>query len=96
MVAGQNAIFRRELFVGAALLALAPIGGASATSVVGTTGAANIEATSTQPGGSMRVIEIGAQVVENEKIETSGSGSVASELAILVSRCSNCRLTRCS
>lgn len=76
MVAGQNAIFRRELFVGAALLALAPIGGASATSVVGTTGAANIEATSTQPGGSMRVIEIGAQVVENEKIETSGSGSV--------------------
>lgn len=28
--------------------------------------------------------------------QTSGSGSVASEVAVLVSRCSNCRLTRCS
>jgi hypothetical protein len=48
----------------------------ASAAVVGTTGAANTQATSVPPGGGMRVIEIGAQVVENEKIETSASGSV--------------------
>ncbi len=44
--------------------------------VVGTTGAANTRATGTPPGGSTRTIQIGTQVVHNEKIETSASGSL--------------------
>jgi hypothetical protein len=71
----QNSL-RREALVGIALAALAHAGYANATSTVGTAGAANTRSTSTPPGGALRVIEIGAQVVENEKIDTSGSGSV--------------------
>jgi uncharacterized membrane protein YbhN (UPF0104 family) len=61
---------------GAALLALLSAGPANAATVVGTTGAANTQATATPPGGALRTIEIGAEMVENEKIETSASGSV--------------------
>ena len=44
--------------------------------VVGTAGAANVRSTGTPPGGGQRTIEIGTQVVHNEKIETSASGSL--------------------
>ena len=43
---------------------------------VGTAGAANVLSSGTPPGGSMRVIEMGARVVSDEKIDTSPSGSV--------------------
>ena len=43
---------------------------------VGNASAVNTKSVSTPPGAATRVIEIGAQVVRNEKIETSGSGSV--------------------
>ena len=43
---------------------------------VGTAGAANVTSSGTPPGGGVRVIEIGAQIVQNEKIETSPTGSV--------------------
>ncbi len=43
---------------------------------VGTAGAVNTRSVSTQPGGTEKVMEIGAQVVRNEKIETSASGSM--------------------
>ena len=43
---------------------------------VGTAGAVNTRSVSTQPGGTERVMEIGAQVVRNERIETSSSGSM--------------------
>ncbi len=43
---------------------------------VGTAGAANVRSSGTPPGESMRVIEMGARVVSDEKIDTSPSGSV--------------------
>ena len=43
---------------------------------VGTAGAANVESSGTPPGGALRVIQIGTQVVRDEKIETSATGSV--------------------
>jgi hypothetical protein len=43
---------------------------------VGNASAVNTKSVSTPPGAATRVIEIGNQVVRNEKIETSGSGSV--------------------
>jgi hypothetical protein len=69
-------ILRQNIAIAAALLMLAPTAPAGAASVIGTTGAANTQASSTPPGGGVRIVEIGTQVVENEKIETSGSGSV--------------------
>ena len=66
---------RSCLLAGAAVWALlCPGTGFAAT--VGTAGAANTRSTGTPPGSSVRVIEIGAQVVSDEKIETSASGSV--------------------
>ena len=56
----------------AALLAPAT----SAADSIGTAGAANVTSSGTPPGGAVRVIEIGAQIVQNEKIETSPTGSV--------------------
>ncbi len=44
--------------------------------VIGTAGAANTRTTGTPPGKGVRTIEIGTQVVHNEKIETSASGSL--------------------
>ncbi len=66
---------RLRLLAGAALVALLQPGLAEAATV-GTAGAANTRSTGTPPGGGLRVIEIGTQVVANEKIETSASGSV--------------------
>src|ERR1700693_1706476 len=43
---------------------------------VGTAGAVNTTSSGTPPGAPARVIEIGTQVVENEKIQTTASGSV--------------------
>ena len=43
---------------------------------VGTAGAVNTTSSGTPPGGGARVIEIGTQVVENEKIQTTATGSV--------------------
>ncbi len=43
---------------------------------VGTAGAVNTTSSGTSPGGATRVIEIGTQVVENEKITTTATGSV--------------------
>ena len=43
---------------------------------VGTAGAVNVNSAGEPPGGESRVIEIGAQVVENERIRTSDTGSV--------------------
>jgi hypothetical protein len=43
---------------------------------VGNASAVNTKSISTPPGAATRTIEIGAQVVRNEKIETSGTGSV--------------------
>src|SRR5882757_9903050 len=62
------------------LLAVIPLGAVLATSAhadtVGTAGAVNTTSSGTQPGAPTRVIEIGTQVVENEKIQTTASGSV--------------------
>lgn len=54
------------------LAAAAPAGAEK----VGSAAAVNLKSLSTPPGGGARTIEIGAQVVENEKVETSASGSV--------------------
>ncbi|MBV8425601.1 MAG: FecR domain-containing protein, partial [Hyphomicrobiales bacterium] len=66
---------RPHLLAGVAILGLLHSGMASAATV-GTAGAANTRSTGTPPGGSLRVIEIGTQVVTDEKIETSSTGSV--------------------
>jgi hypothetical protein len=62
------------------LLAVIPLGAVLATSAhadsVGTAGAVNTTSSGTPPGAPTRVIEIGTQVVENEKIQTTASGSV--------------------
>jgi hypothetical protein len=56
-----------------AILALST--GASADTI-GTAGAVNTTSSGPAPGAPARVIEIGAQVVENEKIQTTATGSV--------------------
>lgn len=43
---------------------------------IGTAGAVNVSSSGEPPGGAPRVIEIGAQVVENERIRTTNTGSV--------------------
>ena len=64
------------------LLAALPLGAVLALSApacadtVGTAGAVNTTSSGTAPGGATRVIEIGTQVVENEKIQTTATGSV--------------------
>src|SRR6516225_11323733 len=64
------------------LIAAASLGAALAlpasafADTVGTAGAVNTTSSGTPPAGPTRVIEIGAQVVENEKIQTSATGSV--------------------
>jgi hypothetical protein len=66
---------RMPLLSGVAALALLHAE-ASVAATVGTAGAANTRSTGTPPGSSLRVIEVGAQVVSDEKIETSATGSV--------------------
>src|ERR1700729_2158592 len=63
------------------LLAAIPLGAVLASAAaradtVGTAGAVNTSSSGTAPGAPTRVIEIGTQVVENEKIQTTGTGSV--------------------
>src|SRR6202453_241552 len=64
------------------IFAAVPLGAVLALSAearadtVGTAGAVNTTSSGTTPGVPTRVIEIGAQVVENEKIQTTASGSV--------------------
>ena len=60
----------------AATAILVGLGSPAEAQNVGNASAVNTKSVSTPPGGATRVIEIGAQVVRNEKIETSGSGSV--------------------
>jgi hypothetical protein len=50
--------------------------GAARADTVGTAGAVNTTSTGAPPGAPSRVIEIGTQVVENEKIQTTATGSV--------------------
>ena len=57
------------------LITLAALDPAQAQNV-GTAAAANTVSTGTPPGGKNRVIELGAQIVRREKIDTSNSGSV--------------------
>jgi hypothetical protein len=58
----------------AALVAAAPQG--VQAEIVGTAGAVNPASTSAPPGGSTRVIQLGANVVHRERIQTSAQGSV--------------------
>src|ERR1700690_3863936 len=63
------------------LLAAIPLGALLALSAaradtVGTAGAVNTTSSGTPPGAPTRVIEIGTQMVENEKIQTTATGSV--------------------
>jgi hypothetical protein len=48
----------------------------AAATNIGTAGAANTLSSGTPPAGATRRIEIGAQIVQDEKVETSASGSV--------------------
>ena len=56
--------------------ALLAISAAARADTVGTAGAVNTTSSGTPPGAPTRVIEIGTQVVENEKIQTTATGSV--------------------
>ena len=71
------------------LLAAIPLGAVLATSghadTVGTAGAVNTSSSGTPPGAPTRVIEIGAQVVENEKIQTTATGKVIRRQAVTAS-----------
>src|SRR3984957_3553344 len=64
------------LFAVLPLSAVLALSAAARADTVGTAGAVNTATSGTAPGASTRVIEIGAQVVENEKIQTTASGSV--------------------
>src|SRR3984957_20323868 len=64
------------LFAGAALGAALALSDAANADTVGTAGAVNTATSGTPPGARTRVIEIGTQVVANEKIQTTASGSV--------------------
>lgn len=60
----------------AALLGVALGSTPSFSQAVGTTGAVNPASTGTPPGGSSRTLEIGADVVYQERIRTTASGSL--------------------
>ena len=64
------------LFAVLPLSAVLALSAAARADTVGTAGAVNTATSGTAPGASTRVIEIGAQVVENEKIQTTATGSV--------------------
>src|ERR1700722_17001637 len=64
------------LFAGAALGTVLALSAAARADTVGTAGAVNTTSSGTPPGGATRVIEIGTQVVANEKIQTTATGSV--------------------
>ena len=64
-----------QVFFAASAMAFLDVQGAGADSV-GVAGAANTQAVGIPPGGASRIVEIGEQVVRNERIQTSSSGSV--------------------
>ena len=64
------------LFPALPLGAFLALSAATRADTVGTAGAVNTTSSGTPPGVPTRVIEIGAQVVENEKIQTTATGSV--------------------
>ncbi len=64
------------MFAAAPLGAVLAMSAAAHAGSVGTAGAVNKSSSGTPPGAPTRVIEIGTQVVENEKIQTTGTGSV--------------------
>ena len=64
------------LFPALPLGAFLALSAAARADTVGTAGAVNTTSSGTPPGVPTRVIEIGAQVVENEKIQTTATGSV--------------------
>ena len=64
------------LFVSTSLGAILALSPAANSDTVGTAGAVNTDTSGTSPGSPTRVIEIGAQVVANEKIQTTATGSV--------------------
>src|SRR5271163_2008839 len=64
------------LFTALPLAAVLALSAAARADTVGTAGAVNTSTSGTPPGAPARVIEIGTQVVENEKIQTTGTGSV--------------------
>ena len=63
-------------FAAASLGAVLALSAAARADTVGTAGAVNTSTSGTPPGAPARVIEIGTQVVANEKIQTTGTGSV--------------------
>ena len=64
------------LFAAIPLGAVLALSAAANANTVGTAGAVNTTSSGTPPGAPTRVIEIGTQVVENEKIQTTATGSV--------------------
>ena len=56
--------------------AVLALSAAANADTVGTAGAVNTATSGTAPGAPTRVIEIGTQVVANEKIQTTATGSV--------------------
>ena len=64
------------LFGAVSLGAFLAIFAAARADTVGTAGAVNTTSSGTPPGAPTRIIEIGTQVVENEKIQTTATGSV--------------------
>ncbi len=64
------------LLFAASLGAVLAISAAARADTVGTAGAVNTTSSGTPPAGPTRIIQIGTQLVENEKIETTGTGSV--------------------
>jgi hypothetical protein len=63
-------------FAAASLGAVLALSAAANADTVGTAGAVNTATSGTAPGAPTRVIEIGTQVVANEKIQTTATGSV--------------------
>ncbi|MGB7976729.1 MAG: FecR domain-containing protein [Roseiarcus sp.] len=64
------------LFAATSLGAVLALSAGARADTVGTAGAVNTATSGTPPGAPTRVIEIGTQVVANEKIQTTASGSV--------------------
>ncbi len=74
MLLGMNAGIRASLALLAASTVLASF--SAAAQEVGAAAAVNPQSQGTPPGGATRVLQIGAQVVHNEQIQTTASGTV--------------------
>ena len=64
------------LLAATSLSAVLALSAGASADTVGTAGAVNTSTSGTPPGAPTRVIEIGTQVVANEKIQTTATGSV--------------------